>query len=146
MYDDVNLLEYIYQSAKISQETVGRIINLKSEEDDLKRLLKEQLLNYKKIASSARTMLERRNKKIKEIGIFSQMITYMSTKLNISQKDDETNNKNIVNIICQNSKQEIDELNIKLKESNIKSKSIVNLAERFIKFEQEFLSKLNKNI
>lgn len=146
MYDDVNLLEYIYQSAKISQETVGRIINLKSEEDDLKRLLKEQLLNYKKIASSARTMLERRNKKIKEIGIFSQMITYMSTKLNISQKDDETNNKNIVNIICQNSKQEIDELNIKLKESNIKSKSIVNLAERFIKFEQEFLGKLNKNI
>ncbi len=146
MYDDVNLLEYIYQSAKISQETVGRIINLKSEEDDLKRLLKEQLLNYKKIASSARTMLERRNKKIKEIGIFSQMITYMSTKLNISQKDDETNNKNIVNIICQNSKQEIDELNIKLKESNIKSKSIVNLVERFIKFEQEFLGKLNKNI
>ena len=146
MYDDVNLLEYIYQSAKISQETVGRIINLKSEEDDLKRLLKEQLLNYKKIASSARTMLERRNKKIKEIGIFSQMITYMSTKLNISQKDDETNNKNIVNIICQNSKQEIDELKNKLKESNIKSKSIVNLAERFIKFEQEFLSKLNKNI
>ena len=146
MYDDINLLEYIYQSAKISQETVGRIINLKSEEDDLKRLLKEQLLNYKKIASSARTMLERRNKKIKEIGIFSQMITYMSTKLNISQKDDETNNKNIVNIICQNSKQEIDELNIKLKESNIKSKSIVNLVERFIKFEQEFLGKLNKNI
>lgn len=143
MYDDINFLEYIYESSKIGQEIIGHMIKLKVDNDEINILLKDHLLNYKKIASSSKTMLERRNKKIKEVGLFSQLVTYMSTKFNVSK---DNNNKDIINIICQNSKQGIDEINIKLKESNIKSKSIINLAERYIKFEQENLDKIKKYI
>ena len=141
MYDDIGLLEYIYQSAKIGQETIFHILELKLEVDEVNSILKNILLNYKKIALSAKTMLERRNKKIKEIGMLSQMLTYMSVKINVSI---EENNKDILNIVYQNSRQGVDEITIKLREFNIKSKSIINLAQRYIKFEQDNLDKIRE--
>ena len=139
MYDDINFLEYIYESSKIGKEIITRMIKLKENNDEINTFLREHFLNYKKISSSAKTMLERRNKKIKEIGLLSQIVTYVSTKFNVSISN---NYKDIINIISQNSKQGIDEINVRLRESNIKSKSIINLAQRYVKFEQEALDKL----
>ncbi len=144
MYDDISFLEYIYEKAKIEQELIGgtlkKIIELRNIElENVNIIIKEQLYNYRKIASSAKTMLERRNKKIKEISIFSKMMKHMSVKINITA---ESETKDIINILIQESKINIDEIIKNSKEAKIKSKSIRNLSDRFIIYEQEFISKL----
>lgn len=144
MYDDISFLEYIYEKAKIEQELIGgtlkKIIELRNIElENVNIIIKEQLYNYRKIASSAKTMLERRNKKIKEISIFSKMMKHMSVKINITA---ESETKDIINILIQESKINIDEIIKNSKEAKIKSKSIRNLSDRLVMYEQEFISKL----
>lgn len=140
MYDDINLLEYVYQTAKSSQEIIARIIKLNLDNSMYNEILKNEFNNNKKISSSASLMLKRRNKNPKELSIFSKMITYMAVKKNITENK---RNEDIINIVAQNSNQIIDELSMKLKESKIKSKSISNLIQRYIYFENETLEKIN---
>lgn len=140
MYDDVNLLEYVYQTAKSSQEIIARIIKLKLDNIMYNEILRNEFNNNKKISSSASLMLKRRNKNPKELSVFSKMITYMAVKKNITENK---RNEDIINIVAQNSNQIIDELSMKLKESKIKSKSISNLIQRYIYFENETLEKIN---
>lgn len=144
MYDDISFLEYIYEKSKIEQELIGgilkKIIELRNIElENVNIIIKEQLYNYRKIASSAKTMLERRNKKVKEISIFSKMMKHMSVKINITVESDA---KDIINILIQESKINIDEIIKNSKEAKIKSKSIRNLSDRLVMYEQEFISKL----
>lgn len=140
MYDDINLLEYVYQTAKSSQEIIARIIKLNLDNSMYNEILKNEFNNNKKISSSASLMLKRRNRNPKELSIFSKMITYMAVKKNITENK---RNEDIINIVAQNSNQIIDELSMKLKESKIKSKSISNLIQRYIYFENETLEKIN---
>lgn len=140
MYDDINLLEYVYQTAKSSQEIIARIIKLNLDNSMYNGILKNEFNNNKKISSSASLMLKRRNKNPKELSVFSKMITYMAVKKNITENK---RNEDIINIVAQNSNQIIDELSMKLKESKIKSKSISNLIQRYIYFENETLEKIN---
>lgn len=140
MYDDINILEYIYQTARNSQEIIARVIILNIDNKKYNEILKSEFYNNKKIANSVSTMLKRRKKEVKEIGVFSQMIAYMSIKINSS--DDDTDG-DIINIVIQNIKQVIDELSVKLRENKIKNKCIRNLIERYILFEKECLEKIN---
>lgn len=141
MYDDINVLEYVYQTAKTSQEIVARVLKLNIEGNRYNEVLKQEFSNNKKISLSASHMLKRRKKDPKEISVFSKFVTYMSVKKNLSgnKKEDE----NIINIVIQNGNQIIDELSVKLNESKIKSKSIINLIQRFIYFENETLERLS---
>ena len=141
MYDDIELLEYLYQNVKINQEIIGQIIKLNRVEENLKNILKEHLKNYIKITNSVKTMLQRRKKEVKDIGVISKMATYMNVKTNLSKKSDS---KEIKILVIQGSKISIEEINKKLKEFKIKSKSIINLAERLIMFENEFVNKFEK--
>lgn len=140
MYDDINVLEYVYQTAKTTQEILAHIIKLNIKNSIYDEALKDEFNNNKKIALSASHMLKRRKKDPKEISVFSKMITYMSVKKNITESDDT--NEDIINIVIQNSNQIIDELSAKLKDSKIKSKSVVNLIDRYVFFENETLEKI----
>lgn len=147
MYDDINILEYIYEKAKIDQEILGEIlkfckINLNISNDYVD-ILKELLNNYKKVASSSKTMLERRNKIVKEVSILSKMAEYMVIKRNITQNSDISN---ISSILIQGNMINIDEINKKLNESKIKSKSIINLIQRYRIYEEDSIKSLNRFI
>lgn len=141
MCDDIEFLDYLYQSVKINQETIGQIIKLYKIEESLKNILKEHLKNYIKISNSAKTMLKRRNKEIDDIGIFSKMGAYMSVKTNLSN---DNTIEEIKNLVIQGSKIQIAEVNKRLEEFRINSKSISNLARRLIIFENEFLYKIKE--
>ena len=127
MYDDIIFLDYLYQSVRISQETIGQVLKLYNLIEQISQKLKEQIKNYIKIANSARTMLQRRKKEAKDIGVIGKMVAYASMKkgLNKSATDGE-----ITEFIIQESKMQIEELNQKIGEVIIKSKSITNLARK----------------
>ena len=144
MYDDVSFLEYIYEKAKVEQELFGKTLNMIIELNNdvlegIINLIKNKLYNYRKIAASAKTMLERRDKEVKEISIFSKIMKHMSVKINLTNESDL---QEFLNILIQESKINIDEIQKSSKEAKIKSKSIMNLSERFLMYEQDFINNL----
>ena len=144
MYDDVSFLEYIYEKAKVEQELFGKTLNMIIELNNdvlegIISLIKNKLYNYRKIAASAKTMLERRDKEVKEISIFSKIMKHMSVKINLTNESDL---QEFLNILIQESKINIDEIQKSSKEAKIKSKSIMNLSERFLMYEQDFINNL----
>lgn len=141
MNEEVDFLEYIYQNAKMGIESIGRLIKSRNKDDDLDKILKEQLHDYNKIANSARGMLKRRNKETKEIGVMSKIATYMTIKMNLSKENPD---KEAVDMVIKGSQMGIEQINKHLNEYRIKSKTVVNLANRLITIEKNNLEKLNK--
>ena len=141
MKDEIELLEYIHQSARIGQETIGRILVVKDIETKFDVEIKESLNNYKKIVYSAKSMLIRRKKKVRDITMGTKMAIYMSIKRSLSEN---INDELIANQICKYSEIALMELQDFVKETKIKSKTIQNLANRLIKYEEENIEKYNK--
>ena len=141
MNEEVDFLEYIYQNAKMGIESIGRLIKSRNKDDDLDKILKEQLHDYNKIANSARGMLKRRNKETKEIGVMSKIATYMTIKMNLSKENPD---KEAVDMVIKGSQMGIEQINKHLNEYRIKSKTVVNLANRLITIEKNNSEKLNK--
>lgn len=141
MNEEIEFLEYIYQNAKMGIESIGRLIKSRNKDDNLDKILKEQLHDYNKIANSARGMLKRRNKETKEIGVMSKIATYMTIKMNLSKENPD---KEAVDMVIKGSQMGIEQINKHLNEYRIKSKTVVNLANRLITIEKNNLEKLNK--
>ena len=64
MSEEIEFLDYIYQNAKMGQESIGRLLKTRNKKDEIEDVAKEQLNDYKKIANSAKAMIERRKKKV----------------------------------------------------------------------------------
>lgn len=141
MKSEIELLEYIYQNARIGQETVGRILVIKSEKLDIDALIKETLNNYKKIVYSSKAMLTRRNKKVKDLTIGTKMAIYMSIKKSLAEDNSKSN---IVNLIYESSLISNLQLNDYINDTKINSKTILNIANRFVDYEIENVSKYKK--
>lgn len=134
MKDEIELLEYIYQNAKMGQETIGRIMATKNIETKFESQLEETLNNYKKIAYSSKNMLLRRKKKVKDITMGTKMAIYMSIKKSLSEDMTE---KNIANKIYEASYISHTEIKEFVEKTKIKSKTILNLANRLLGYEEE---------
>lgn len=141
MKSEIELLEYIYQNARIGQETVGRILVIKSEKLDIDALIKETLNNYKKIVYSSKAMLTRRNKKVKDLTMGTKMAIYMSIKKSLAEDNSKSN---IVNLIYESSLISNLQLNDYINDTKINSKTILNIANRFVDYEIENVSKYKK--
>lgn len=141
MNEEIEFLEYIYQNSKMGIESIGRLIKSRNKDDKLDKIFKEQLHDYTKIANSARGMLKRRNREIKEIGVMSKIATYMTIKMNLSKNNPD---KEAVDMVIKGSRMGIEQINKHLNEYRIKSKTVINLANRLINIEEKNLEKLNK--
>lgn len=142
MNEEIELLEYIYQNSKICQESIARIIKTRNKKDKLEEIIKKQYLEYKKVSNSAKNMLERRRKKVKDdIGVMAKIVTYMEIKKNIA-KDDSINE--ISTLLIEGSKVGVAQTIKRLKELKVTNKPILNLANRLIDIEKNNIEELKK--
>ena len=84
---------------------------------------KEQLNDYKKIANSAKAMIERRKKKVKELDVISKVATYMSVKMNLAKDDGP---KEVANMLIKGSNMGITQIKKHLEEYKLKNKNVIN--------------------
>lgn len=144
MNEEIEFLEYLYQNSKICQETIARIIKTRNKQDELEQIIKKQFVEYKKISNSAKSMLERRRKKVKEeINVMGKIVTYMEIKKNIV-KDDSISQ--IALLLAEGSKIGIEHINERLESIEITNKPILNLAKRLIDIEKNNIEKLKEYI
>lgn len=144
MNEEIEFLEYIYQNAKICQETIARIIKNRNKKDELENVIKTQYFEYKKISNSAKNMLERRKKKVnEEISVMAKIVTYMEIKKNIAKENDVTE---IVCLLIEGSKVGIEQISTRLNEIKVTNKPVLNLANRLINIEKNNIEELKKYV
>lgn len=141
MSEEIEFLDYIYQNSKMSQESIGRLLKTRNKKDEIEEVIREQLNNYRRISNSAKAMIERRRKKVKELDVLSKVAMYMSVKINLSKNDGQ---KETANMLINESSMYITQIQKNLKEYRIKNKNIINLANRLLAIESSNIEKLKK--
>ena len=139
MKDEIEILEYIYKVAKMEQETVAIILKKRKEEDKLYDYIIEYFNEIKKIALSAKKMIERRTKKFHDVSVLSKMATYVNVNNNITE-DDKL--QDIVQKLIQASNVNINEFEDRLAEFSIKNGYVINIANRFMKIQIDNIDRL----
>lgn len=143
MSEEIEFLEYIYQNINISLESIKRLIKTRNKNDEIEEIAKEQYGEYNKISNSAKAMIERRKKKVNEIGVATKIATYMGIKINLL-KDDSISETALM--LVEASKVEIEQIRNNLQRYNIKNKNILNLVDRLINTEKNYIRKLEKYV
>lgn len=141
MSEEIEFLDYIYQNAKMGQESIGRLLKTRNKKDEIEDVAKEQLNDYKKIANSAKAMIERRKKKVKELDVISKVATYMSVKMNLAKDDGP---KEVANMLIKGSNMGITQIKKHLEEYKLKNKNVINLANRLLTIEEKNIENLKK--
>ncbi len=141
MKEEIEFLEYVYQNAKMGQESIVRMLKTRNKGDEIELVLKEQLADYRKIVNSASAMLERRKKKAKDINIMAKIGTYMNVKFNMLN-DDST--QKVANMFIEGSKMGIEQIEKNLAEYNITNKNVINIGKRLLEIEKRNISNLHK--
>lgn len=141
MNEEIEFLEYIYQNTKMGIESIAQLIKSRKKEDELDKILKEQLHDYQNIMIAARNMLKRRRKEPKDISLMSKIATYMSIKINLAKENPDIE---AINMMIKGSSMGIEQIKRHLEEYRIKSKTVINLANRLINIEENNLKKLTK--
>ena len=139
MNEEIEFLDYIYQNAKMGQESIGRLLKTRNKKDEVEGVAKEQLNDYRKIANSAKAMIERRKKKAKELDVISKVATYMSVKMNLAKDDGP-------NMLIKGSNMGITQIKKHLEEYKLKNKNVINLANRLLTIEEKNIENLKKFI
>lgn len=143
MNEEIEFLESIYQNVKFTQESIARIIKMRDKNDELDSIIKQQYLEYKKISNSAKAMIERRKKKVKEVGVMTKIATYVGIKANMLNGEDISQ---IALMLVEGSKVGTEQLNRYMKEYNVTNKNIINLVNRLLNIEKDNIQKLQKFI
>ena len=140
MNEDIELLNYIYQNAKMG--IVG-IDNIKSEIQDKKflKLIKEQEQDYYMICTKAIKYLSLSNSERKNITKIAKIMTYMDARKKLMKdKSDST----IAKMMIEGSNMGIIAITEKLNHYEGADKNIIKLAKELLKIEEKNLENLKE--
>ena len=141
MKEEIEFLEYIYQNAKMGQDSIINMLKTRNKNDEIELVLKEQLKDYRKVVNSPSAMLERRMKKAKDINVMAKIGTYMNIKLNMLGDDSP---QKVADMFIEGSKMGIEQIEKNLQEYNISNKYVKNLGEKLLEIEKKNISNLHK--
>ena len=138
MGKDAEFLNYIFQNAKMG---VTGIDNIKDKiyDDELKNIIATQKKEYQKIADEASKLLNDLGVSEKEISKMAQVITYITSNLELL-KDDSTSN--IAKMMIEGSNKGIIEINKNLNSYNNMNQNVIKLAKKLLATEQHNIDEL----
>ncbi|MEG1008450.1 MAG: hypothetical protein RSF67_01280 [Clostridia bacterium] len=140
MNENVEMLNYIYQNAKMGKSTIDQIIKEVSD-ITFKDVLKEQLKDYEKVIDNTKVYLSEFNKQEKDITDLSKIVTYLSIKM--STLNDDTSS-HIADMLIKGSTMGTVEITKKLNKYTNIDDSIKMLASKLLKIEENNIEKLKK--
>lgn len=140
MEKDEELLNYIYQNAKMG--IVG-IDNIKNEikDEELLSTIREQQKDYYEICNKATKILLENNCDIKDVSGIAKLMTYFDVKLNTL---DNKSNTNIAKMMMKGSNKGIIEIQEKINNYEGADKKVISLAKELLRIEKRNLDNLKK--
>lgn len=125
---EIEVLEMLYRNIIMIKDLITRVVKIQNNEE-LNIILKDILLEYKKVSLAISSMLKTRNKSTKQITIAEKMVTYMSIKINLGNC---SKIEDVANLIIQDINFVSEQITQNIKEYSKISKTIVNIYNRII--------------
>lgn len=140
MNKDSELLNYIYQNAKMGIVGIDNIKN-EIENEELLSTIREQQKDYYEICNKATKLLLESNEDIKDVSSIAKLMTYFDAKLNTL---DDKSNTNIAKMMIKGSNKGIIEIQEKLNNYKGTDKKAISLAKELLRIEKRNLDNLKK--
>ncbi len=141
MDENIEMLEYIYQTSSMGASSMTDLINaLHNKDNKIKKILEEQLKCYEKYTKESKKILEKRKVKPKDIGI---MVKTMS-KIEINKEIIKDNSDAaIADLLIQGFTMGNLEMEKKINNYENKiDKKILNIAKELLKFGENNINKM----
>lgn len=140
MNEDLELLNYIYQNAKMGITGINDIQKY-IEDIDLKNYVLEQLSDYQKVCNEAIELLIQRGSKEKDINSFAKISSYIMANMK-SMTDNSPSN--LAKMLIEGSNKGIIEITKHLNEYQNISEEVKSLATNLLNIEEKNLDRLKK--
>jgi len=134
------LLDYIYQNAKMGIVGIDNIKSVIKDEEFLKTI-REQEKDYYAICQEATSLLLERNESVKDISGMAKIMTYIDAKL---KTNEDTSTNVLAKMMIKGSNRGIIEIQEKLNRYDQADKKVVRLAKNLLKIEKRNLDNLKK--
>lgn len=135
-----DFLSEIYRGAKMGVETIDNLL-MKVNDNNIYNELKYQIKSYEEIANEAYGELIKRNNKPKDISTFDKTMAKMSIGINTLIN---SNPSHIADMLIKGSTMGVTGITKTLNSHYNADNDIKNLADRFIKLEQDNIDRLKK--
>ncbi len=135
-----DFLAEIYRGANMGVQTINNLL-MKVTDNAIYNELKYQLRSYEEIANEAYVEIMKRNSKPKDISMFDKMSAKMSIGLNTFINN---NSSHIADMLIKGNTMGVTGITKSLNSHSEADEGIKNLADRFIKLEQDNIDRLKK--
>lgn len=135
-----DFLAEIYRGANMGVQTINNIL-MKVTDNIIYNELKYQLRSYEEIANEAYTEIMKRNSKPKDISMFDKMSAKMSIGINTFINSDPSH---VADMLIKGNTMGVTGITKSLNSHVDADKDIKNLADRFIKLEQDNINRLRR--
>lgn len=136
----VEFLSEIYRGAKMGVQTINNILT-KVTDNNIYDELKYQLRSYEEIANEAYSEMLKRNNEPKDISTLNKLSAKMSIGINTFIN---SNPSHIADMMIKGNTMGVTGISKSLNAYNNADNEIKNLADRFIKLEQDNIDRLKK--
>ena len=84
MNENVEILEYIYQNAKMGAENLTSLIKILNEKNNkIKKIIEEELKEYENFIKDSEKLLKKYEATPKEKGVIANVMAYMEMKVEL---------------------------------------------------------------
>ena len=143
MNENNELLEYIYQNSEMGKYTLEKLIfELKGKDNKIIKDAEDILKRYEIFYKDLKKMLKKENVKPKETSIFSKIGASMGIKKEVISDNSDSS---IADMLIKGMSMGVLDIEKKISQyDEISNKKTIKLAEDFLEFQQESISKLKK--
>lgn len=141
MNENLELLEYIYKNAEMGSFTLTKLIEyLNGKENKIKKVVEDEIKGYEKYLEDSKKLIEKHDYDLKENGLMAKMGATMGIK---KETMVDNSDASIAHMIIEGLTMGVVDISSKI--NNYKEdadKKILNLAQSFLKFQEDEIEKL----
>ena len=143
MNENNELLEYIYQNSEMGKYTLEKLIcELKGKDNKIIKDAEDILKKYEIFYKDLKKQLKKESIRPKETSVFSKMGATMGIKKEVISDNSDSS---IADMLIKGMSMGVLDIEKKLSQyDEITNKKTIKLAEEFLEFQQESISKLKK--
>lgn len=136
MNENVELLEFIYETAEMGSFTLTKLINeLKNKENKIKKVVEDEIKGYEKYIKESKKLIDKGKYELKENSLMSKMGASMGIK-----KETKSDNSDaaIAHMIIEGLTMGVVDISTKINNyKEVADKKVISLAEDFLQFQED---------
>lgn len=140
MKENVELLQFIYQNAKMGLVGIDNIKDIIKDKEFLS-LIKEQENDYFEIANTATNLLTSMRQEREELSNIAKVMTFIDARISTMN---DSSNTNIAKMMITGNNKGIIEIQEKINNYQGKNNKVLKLAKKLLEIEKRNIEKLKK--